>query len=120
MLAVSPATAMAVVEHARVCVVVANANAPIAEAAVLQPVPIVPAVPPVPNVAAPSAGPQCNTLLWNAARRRVRGPTLTEKRLREAADAEKAEEKRREQHRASKKPTFHPLETRCEHRLTET
>ena len=99
MLAAAPATAMAVLEHARVT---ADANAQIAEAAVLQPVSIVAAVPPVPNVAAPSAAPQRNSTV-DAARRRVRGPTLTEKRLREAADAEKAEEKRREQHRASKK-----------------
>ena len=44
-----------------------------------------------PIVAAPSAATECNSTV-EAARRRVRGPTLTEKRLREAADAEKAEE----------------------------
>ena len=60
------------------------------------------APPPVPVVAAPSAVPERNSTV-EAARRRVRGPTLTEKRLREAADAEKAEEKRLEQRKALKR-----------------
>ena len=45
---------------------------------------------------APSAAPLRNSTV-EAARRRVRGPTLTEQRLRAAEDAEKAERKRIEQ-----------------------
>ena len=57
---------------------------------------------PAPFVAAPSAPPERNSTV-EAARRRVRGPTLTEQRMRAAADAEKAEEKRLEMRKASKR-----------------
>lgn len=64
--------------------------------------PSVVAAPPVPGVPAPSAPPQCNSTV-EAARRRVRGPTITEQREKAAVDAERAEQRKVEQRKAPKR-----------------
>lgn len=99
MLAPTPATAITVLEEAR-----GVAADVLMEEAVR--------VPPLPFVAAPSAPPRWNSTV-EAARRRMRGPTLTEQRVRAAKDAQEAEEKRMEQRKASKRKAVAANASEC-------